>query len=225
MPDIVLIADGSPDPRQVDEIETLADAVRDRVRSGTAVGACYLEHHMPGPMELAADLSGRAVAVPLLLTPAARARVDVPRAVRGLRSGGARVRLAPTLGPDERLLDACAELLAADGERPDRSTAVVLFAADPPDGAALAAIADTIARSPRPGWGAWDVAAIDGVEAVVRRLSRRFRRIIAVSFMITAGTLRDGMLERCTRLGVRMVPGVLAETSALADLVVARTLK
>ena len=42
--------------------------------------------------------------------------------------------------------------------------------------------------------------------------------------LAVAGILRDRMVERCRALGVDMVPGALARTSALADLVIARTL-
>ena len=129
MPDIVLIAHGSPDPRHADDVERLADAVRNRVRAGRAVGACYLDHHEPTPDHLAVELTGRAVAVPLLLTPAYHAKVDVPQAVMRLRAGGADVRLTPPLGRDERLLDACEELLASAGIAPDPDTAVVVFVA------------------------------------------------------------------------------------------------
>lgn len=48
-------------------------------------------------------------------------------------------------------------------------------------------------------------------------------QILAVSFMIAGGVLRDRMALRCAALGVAMVPGALAHTGALADLVVART--
>lgn len=227
MPDIVLIAHGSPDPQHAADIERLADAVRDRVRAGRAVGACYLDHHEPSPDSLAVELTASAIAVPLLLTPAYHARVDVPRAVERLRSRGADVRLAPTLGPDERLLTACLELLTADMHEADASTAVVLFAAGSSDAAAVASVSETIARSPRHGWGPWEVAALDGgadVEDVVARLEGTVERILAVSFMIAGGVLRDRMAQRCEAVGVRMVPGALAHTGALADLVVARTL-
>ncbi|WP_231979274.1 sirohydrochlorin chelatase [Tessaracoccus coleopterorum] len=227
MPDIVLIAHGSPDPRHARDVEALTDAVRSRVRAGRAVGTCYLDHHEPSADTLALELSGRAVAVPLLLTPAYHSRVDVPQAVERLRVGGADVRLAPTLGPDQRLLDACIELLAADGQQADPDTAVVLFAAGSSDSAAVATVSETIDSAPRQGWGTWDVAALDGgqaVEDVVARLQRGHERVLAVSFMVAEGILRDRMDDRCASLGVRMVPGALARTSVLADLVVARTL-
>lgn len=227
MPDIVLIAHGSPDPRHADDVERLADAVRNRVRAGRAVGACYLDHHEPTPDHLAVELTGRAVAVPLLLTPAYHAKVDVPQAVMRLRAGGADVRLTPPLGRDERLLDACEELLASAGIAPDPDTAVVVFAAGSSDSAAVATVGETINRFPRFAWGSWDVAALDGgqsVEQVVAGLRETSEQVVAVSFMVAEGILRDRMVERCRALGVDMVPGALARTSALADLVFARTL-
>lgn len=225
MPDIVLIARGSLDPRHAEDVDALTDAVRDRVRAGRAVGACYLDHLPPGPVELAVDLTRRAVAVPLILAPGRQAQADVPSAVAALSAGGSDVRLAPTLGPDERLLDACAELLAAAGVQPDPETAVVLFAPGASGGMGVTGVAGTIERATQPEWGAWDVAAVQGehsLENVVGRLNRGFERVVAVSFLIGAGALRDQMAARCEGLGVQMVPGTLARTSALADLVVAR---
>ena len=227
MPDIVLIAHGSPDPRHAQDVESLAHAVRSRVRAGRAVGVCYLDHHEPSAQHIAGELSGSAIAVPLLLTPAYHARVDVPKAVATLRSRGAEVRLTPTLGPDDRLLDASVELLASGGYRPDPDTAVVLFAAGSSNRSAAATVSQTVARSPRTDWATWQVASLDGgepVEEVLARVRGQARRVVAVSFMIASGILRDRMEQRCADLGVVMVPGALAQTSTLADLIVARTL-
>lgn len=227
MPDIVLIAHGSPDPRHAADVEWLADALRNRVRAGRCVGACYLDHHEPSPDTLALELTRRAVAVPLLVTPAYHSRVDVPLAVERLRSGGGDVRVTPPLGPDERLLDACSELLAASGVAADPETAVVLFAAGSSDSAAVATVGETIARFPRTGWGPWEVAALDGgerIEEVVARLRPTVERVVAVSFMVAEGILRDRMVQRCAAVGVEMVPGALARTNAMVDLVLARTL-
>ena len=62
------------------------------------------------------------------------------------------------------------------------------------------------------------------VEQVVAGLRETSEQVVAVSFMVAEGILRDRMVERCRALGVDMVPGALARTSALADLVIARTL-
>lgn len=220
-----MIAHGSPDPRHREGVERLVDAVRDRVRPGRGVGACYLDHHGPSPSELAGELGRSAVAVPVLLTPAYHARVDVPAAVRALAAAGADVQLRPPLGPDVRLLDACEELLAAAGVVPDPDTAVVLFVAGASDTGAVATVGETIETSPRTGWGRWAVAALEGgeaVENVVSRLQGVADRVVAVPFMIAEGMLRDRMVLRCDALAVPMVAGSLSQTAALADLVIAR---
>ena len=62
------------------------------------------------------------------------------------------------------------------------------------------------------------------LEQVVAGLRETSEQVVAVSFMVAEGILRDRMVERCRALGVDMVPGALARTSALADLVFARTL-
>lgn len=225
MPDIVLIAHGSPDPRHAEGVERLVDAVRDRVRAGRAVGACYLDHHGPSPSELASELSRAAVAVPVLLTPAYHARMDIPQAVQQLAASGSDVRLVATLGPDPRLLDACEELLAMGGVSPDPDTSVIVFVAGSSDTAAVETVSETIAQSPRTNWGPWRVAALDGgaqVEDVAAELRQQNGSIVAVSFMVAEGVLRDRMVARCDSLGIQMVAGALSATSVLADLVVTR---
>lgn len=225
MPDIVLIAHGSPDPRHAQGIEVLAAKVRARVRAGRAVGACYLDHHAPSPDDVARELTRAAVAVPVLLTQAYHARVDIPRAVDQLGALGASVRLSIPLGPDPRLVHGCAEILAAAGHAPRRSTGVVVFAAGSSDRAAVSAVRDLVARHRPIGWGPWRVAALDGgsqVEDVARELATEVDEVLVVSYMVAEGVLRDRMRERCDALGVRLVPGVLADTNALADLVVTR---
>ena len=227
MPDIVLIAHGSTDRRTTDDIEFLADAVRNRVRPGRAVGACFLGINSPSPDELAMELGRRAVAVPILLTPVTAARVEFPSAVRRLAAGGTEVRLAPTLGPDPRILDACEELLTAAGIEPDQGTAVVLYAAQCPDGVAVAGITKWLAESPkRLGWGPWAVAALAGGEplaSVAARLREEADRVVAVPFTVADGAHREEMAESCRAAGVSLVGGSLAKTDALAELVVARS--
>src|SRR6185312_5332975 len=108
-------------------------------------------------------LGGRAVVVPVLLTPAFHARVDVPEAVAAMSArSSTEIALAVPLGPHPLLLDAVEELLDAAGVPPRPSTAVVVYAAGSSDSAAVATVAETIATYPREGWGPWGVAALDG---------------------------------------------------------------
>lgn len=223
--DIVLLAHGSPDPRHAQGVETLASHVRELAPHRT-VHTAYLDHHGPNASEAAADLGDHVVVVPVLVTPAYHAKVDVPAAVGELTSAsGASVALAPPLGPHELLLDAAEELLAAQGIEPDPTTAVLLYAAGSSDSAAVATVGRTIADHPREGWGPWGVAALDGgstIEQVLRRLPDEVERTVAVSFMVAEGILRDRMAQQCGRAGVAMVPGALAHTSAAAQLVLER---
>ena len=224
-PDIVLLAHGSPDPRHATGVEQLAANVRART-PGRAVHTAYLDHHPPGPIEAAGVIDGRAVVVPVLLTPAFHATVDVPTAVATItRESGARVDLAAPLGPHRLLIEAAEELLAAKGVLPNPETAVILYAAGSSNSAAVATVGETLAAHPRRGWGPWAVAALDGgasLEAVLRGLPDEVERTVAVSFMVAEGVLRDRMAQRCGRHGVTMVPGTLSSTEAVARLVLER---
>jgi sirohydrochlorin ferrochelatase len=190
------------------------------------VHTAYLDHHAPSPADAAAEVGERAVVVPLLLTPAYHARVDVPAAVERIASAsGSTVGLADPLGPHPRLLDAVEELLAAHGVRPHPRTAVLLYAAGSSDSDAVASVTATVHQHPREGWGRWDVAALDGgatLDQVLRRLPDETDRTVAVSFMVAEGVLRDRMAQDCGRHGVEMVPGALAQTDAVAQLVLER---
>jgi sirohydrochlorin ferrochelatase len=224
-PDIVLLAHGSPDPRHALGVEALAEHVRD-LEPGRPVHAAYLDHHPPSPLDTATALGTHAVVVPVLLTPAYHAKVDVPAAVRQLaQASGSFVDLAEPLGPHPLLLDAAEELLAAAGFAADPTTAVVLYAAGSSDSEAVASVGQTIAAHPRAGWGPWSVAALDGgatVDQVLLRLPDDVERTVAVSFMVAEGILRDRMAQHCGRVGVSMVPGALAGTRSVARLVLQR---
>lgn len=224
-PDIVLLAHGSPDPRHAAGVEDLAAHVREASPS-RAVHTAYLDHHPPRPRDAADALGGRAVVVPVLLTPAHHARVDVPAAVAAMSErADVEVAVAVPLGPHPLLLDGVEELLAAAGIAPRRTTAVVVYAAGSSDSAAVATVAETIKAHPRTDWGPWAVAALDGgasLNAVLRGLPDEVERTVAVSFMVAEGVLRDRMAQACGRAGIRMVPGALSRTRAMATLVLER---
>ncbi|NNM44875.1 CbiX/SirB N-terminal domain-containing protein [Knoellia koreensis] len=224
-PDIVLLAHGSPDPRHAHGVEALAGHVQSLAPT-RRIHTAYLDHHAPTPQDAAAALDGHAVVVPVLLTPAYHARVDVPAAVATMAAASSgEVGLAAPLGPHPRLLDAAEELLRAAGVRPDPRTAVLLYAAGSSDTEAVATLTTVVHENPRPGWGQWDVAALDGgatLEQVLRRLPDEVDRTYAVSFMVAEGVLRDRMAQECGRQGVTMVPGALAQTDAVAQLVLER---
>lgn len=224
-PDIVLLAHGSPDPRHAQGVEALATHVRELVPH-RPVHTAYLDHHPPSPRDVGVSLGSHAVVVPVLLTPAFHAKVDVPTAVGDLtQASGSQVSVAAPLGPHELLLDAAEELLAAQGISPDPTTAVLLYAAGSSDSDAVATVGRTLAEHPRVGWGPWSVAALEGgstIEQLLRRLPDEVERTVVVSFMVAEGILRDRMAQHCGRAGVSMVAGALAQTTAVAHLVLER---
>jgi sirohydrochlorin ferrochelatase len=206
-------------------VEALADHVRS-LGSGRAVHTAYLDHHPPAPDEVARVLGPEAVVVPVLLTPAYHARVDVPSAVRTMaKASGSHVVAADPLGPHPLLLAAVEELLADAGHQPSQHTAVVVYAAGSSDGGAVASVGRTIEDYPPQGWGPWVVAALDGgasLDEAREGLPRAIEQVVAVSFMVAEGILRDRMAQKCADAGVTMVRGALASTNAVARLALER---
>ena len=224
-PGIVLLAHGSPDPRHAAGVEALATRVK-ALAPARLVHTAYLDHHPPSPAEAAKE-AGTAAVVPVLLTPAYHARVDVPEAVAAMTAAAPGPFAAtPALGPHPLLLDAAQELLTAAGIDPDPRTAVILYAAGSSDSSAVASIVETLEQHGAPGeWGPWRVAALDGgsaLPAVVDSLTGQADSMVAVAFMVAEGVLRDRMAARCAAAGIRMVDGALGATEAMARLVVER---
>jgi sirohydrochlorin ferrochelatase len=164
--------------------------------------------------------------VPVLLTPAYHARVDVPEAVAAMNAVAGPFTVSPPLGPHPLLLRAASELLARAGTTADPGTAVVLYAAGSSDSAAVASIGETVRTHGAPGeWGPWRVAALDGGSAlpeVLEDLRGEAERVVAVAFMVAGGVLRDRMAEHCAAAGLPLVAGALGDTAAAASLVLER---
>lgn len=224
MPDIVIIARGSSDPRHAADVELLADRVRDRVRSGRGVGVCFLDHHTPSPDDLAVELRHRAVVVPIMVTRSVELHTELSEAARRLGAGGAEIQVASPLGPDPRLLNACEELLSAAGVSPSRETAVVALL-DQRLGAADRTAIQRVLTSDQSSYGTWAAASTsdhNDLEAVIGQLSAHYDRVVAVPLSLMDVRRRRELAMRCRELRVGMVPGSIATTQALADLVVAR---
>lgn len=222
---ITLLAHGSPDPRHREGVDALAGRVG-RLAPGRRVHTAYLDHHPPGPAD-AATRAGSGVVVPVLLTPAYHARVDVPKAVAAMNAvstGG--FTEGASLGPHSLLLEAARELLAAEKVPASARTAVVLFAAGSSDSRAVASIDDTLAAAPPgPDWGRWAVAALDGGRSLAETLPalrQEHDLVVAVSFMVAEGLLRDRMAEQCAKLDVDLVAGAFSSTDSLARLALLR---
>ena len=223
-PTLVLLAHGSPDPRHAKGVEAVAEQVRQRWPG--QVHAAYLDHHPPSAVDVAGRLAG-GVLVPLLLTTAYHVKTDVPEAAAAMTGlGRGDYPVAAALGPDRLLFAAAEELLARGGLVPDPATGVVLFAGGSSDRDAIAAIGDAVASEVLPGWGPWSVAALAGgdeIGTVVARLREQgCARVLAVTYMVAEGVLRDRMVKYAEAAGAEVVPGTLGDTEALARLVVGR---
>lgn len=110
---IVLLAHGSRDPGWSAPFERLAGRVRDR-RGAAGVAVAYLEIAPPTLDEAVASLvaagAAEIVVVPLFLAPGGHVRRDLPQMIDAVRARypGVTVRVLPTIGEAEALLDALA---------------------------------------------------------------------------------------------------------------------
>lgn len=201
----VLLAHGSPDPRHAATLDRLRHRVAEHV--GTTHLA-FLEHELPRPRGLAAFLSGPVCLVPLLITPAHHAHVDVPGAVAQLASAGADVHPASPLGGHRLLIDAVTERVRAAGH--DEDTPVLLVAGGSSSGWAAAGLRALVARHAPDTWASTTLSAPDhGLE----------QGRVVVPFVLAEGVLHDKAAHLAAAAGSPFVPGGLADTEALPTLV------
>lgn len=209
----VLLAHGSPDPRHSSTLERLRARVAPELRAEGRgeTHLSYIEHDLPAPDELGPQLTGEVTVVPLLLTPAMHARVDVPAAVRGIGRGGARVGLAAALGGSPLLLDGVDERLREQGYAP--SVPVLLVAGGSRSGQAGQSVRTLLEQHPRPGWMAMTLSA--------PRAGAMAGRVV-IPATLAEGVLHDKVRALAEAAGSPFVGGGLADTAALARLVVDR---
>jgi len=116
---IVLLAHGSRDPEWSMPFERLAHRVRDRCRA-VGVAVAYLEIAPPTLGEAVASLvaagAAEIVVAPLFLAPGGHVRRDLPQMIDAVRARypGVTVRVLPTIGEADALLDALAAWIAAE---------------------------------------------------------------------------------------------------------------
>lgn len=116
---IVLLAHGSRDPEWSTPFERLARRVRDR-RQAVGVAVAYLEISPPTLAEAVASLvaagAAEIVVAPLFLAPGGHVRRDLPQMIDAVRARypGVTVRVLPTIGEADALLDALAAWIAAE---------------------------------------------------------------------------------------------------------------
>ncbi|MBA2638944.1 MAG: sirohydrochlorin chelatase [Nocardioidaceae bacterium] len=228
-PALLALAHGSRDPRSAATVRALRDQVR-ALRRDLRVDAAFLELSRPGHAEafgrLAADGVEEVVVVPMLLTQASHARVDVPSAVADAAARtGMRIQTTPVLGARRSFLDVLDVRLRTTlaESRVRELDALVLAAAGSTDHVANAGV-QRVARA----WGArhrlpvltaFASATPPSTGEAVRQFRADGRRHIAVgSFFLAPGFLPDRAAELALEAGAVAVSQPLG-----ADVEVART--
>jgi sirohydrochlorin cobaltochelatase len=115
---VILFAHGSREPAWSDPFERLAQRLRAR-RTATRVALAYLEIMRPALDEAVASLvaagATEIVVAPIFLAPGGHVRRDLPQMIDALRARypAVALRVLPTVGEAEPMLDAIADWIAA----------------------------------------------------------------------------------------------------------------
>jgi sirohydrochlorin ferrochelatase len=233
-PALVALAHGSRDPRSAQTIKALVDEVR-RMRPDLRIEPAFLELSKPS-FSTVVDRLVKAgydeiVVVPLLLTEAYHAKVDVPRAVEDatVRHEGLRIRATNVLGLEAVFLEVLDRRLRAAlrAARVRELDALVLAAAGSSDQLANQAVT-RLARL----WGsthrlptvaAYASAAPPATGEAVRQFRAEGRRHIAVgSLFLAPGTLPDRAAELALEAGAVAVSAPLGADPEVARTILAR---
>ena len=232
-PALVALAHGSRDPRSAASITALVDAVRS-MRPDLKVERAFLDLSKPSLDTVVDRLSRKheeIVVVPLLLTEAYHAKVDVPSAIAAAqaRHPEVRIRATPILGLEARFLEVLdlrmREALASARAR--ELDALVLAAAGSSDPLANQSVA-RLARL----WGSHHKLPVTAAFAstsppatgeAVRAFRKEGRRHIAVaSLFLAPGFLPDRAAELALEAGAVAVSEPLGAHPEIARTVLAR---
>lgn len=233
-PALVALAHGSRDPRSARTITALVDDVR-ATRPDLRVEKAFLDHARP-QFQTVVDRLVRAgydeiVVVPLLLTQAFHAKVDVPQAVAEAtgRHPGLRIRVTEILGLEPCFLEVLDLRMrtALRAARVRELDALVLAAAGSSDPLANQSVA-RLARI----WGthhklptvaAYASTAPPATGEAVRAFRAEGRRHIAVaSLFLAPGQLTDRAAELALEAGAVAVSEPLGAHPEIARTVLAR---
>ncbi len=233
-PALVALAHGSRDPRSARTVREIVAATR-RLRPDLRIEPAFLDHVKPDLDTLVGQLVGaghsEVVVVPLLVTSAYHARVDVPRVVEEVasRTPGLGVRTADVVGTDTALLAVLDERLRESlrAARVRELDALVLAAAGSSDARANARVARLAriwgARHHLPTSVAYASAAPPSAGEAVRDWRRQGRRHVAVgSLFIAPGMLPDRVAELAFEAGALAVSAPLGAHDELARVILAR---
>lgn len=233
-PALIALAHGSRDPRSAATITALTERIA-CMRPDLRVETAFLDLSEPGLDEvvdrLVAEGHGEIVVVPLLLTEAYHARVDVPEAIEAAQARHEGVAIAATkvLGIENAFFKVLDERLreALKDARVRELDALVLAGAGSSDPVANA----TIARAAR-AWGAhhrlptiaaFASSAPPAAGEAVRAHRADGRRHIAVGLLMLApGFLPDRVKELSLEAGAVAVAEPLGVADEVADVILAR---
>ena len=233
-PALVALAHGSRDPRSAATIGTLVDEVK-ALRPDLTIEKAFLELSRPSFQTVVDRLVRKGhdeiVVVPLLLTEAYHAKVDVPRAVAEAteRHEGLAIRATEVLGLGTQLLDVLDLRMreALKASRVRELDALVLAAAGSSDALANQAVARLArlwgTRHKLPVTAAFASAAPPATGEAVRAFRHEGRRHIAVaSLFLAPGFLPDRARELALEAGAVAVSEPLGAHPELARTVLAR---
>jgi sirohydrochlorin ferrochelatase len=233
-PALVALAHGSRDPRSAQTIKSLVDEVR-AMRPDLRVEPAFLELSKPS-FGTVVDRLVKAgfdeiVVVPLLLTEAYHAKVDVPAAIEAAveRHPHVRIRATSVLGLEPVFLEVLDRRLRAalKDARVRELDALVLAAAGSSDALANQAVARLArlwgSRHRLPTLAAYASAAPPATGEAVRQFRGEGRRHIAVgSLFLAPGTLPDRAAELAVEAGAVAVSAPLGADPEIARTVLAR---
>lgn len=233
-PALVALAHGSRDPRSAQTIQALVGEVR-KMRPDLRIEAAFLGLSKPS-FPTVVDKLVRAgydeiVVVPLLLTEAFHAKVDVPAAIAAMetRHENLKVRASGILGLEAIFLEVLDRRLRAalKDARVRELDALVLAAAGSSDALANQAVTRLArlwgTRHKLPTVAAFASAAPPATGEAVRQFRAEGRRHIAVGSMFLApGTLPDRAAELALEAGAVAVSEPLGADTEVARTILAR---
>ena len=233
-PALVALAHGSRDPRSAATIGTLVDEVK-ALRPDLTIEKAFLELSRPTFSTVVDRLVRKGhdeiVVVPLLLTEAYHAKVDVPRAVAEAtaRHEGLSIRVTDVLGLGTELLDVL-DLRMRETLKTSRVReldALVLAAAGSSDALANQAVARLArlwgSKHKLPTVAAYASAAPPATGEAVRQFRAEGRRHIAVgSLFLAPGFLPDRAAELALEAGAVAVSEPLGADPEVARTILAR---
>ena len=233
-PALITLAHGSRDPRSAATIKALVDETR-AMRPDLRIEPAFLELARPGFQQVVDRLvkagHDEIVVVPLLLSDAFHAKVDVPNAVAAAaeRHSGLQIRATRILGLEPAFLEVLDRRLreALSCARVRELDALVLAAAgssDPLANQAMARLARVWGTRHRlPVTAAFASATPPATGEAVRAFRREGRRHVAVASMFLApGFLPDRAAELALEAGAVAVSDPLGADPVLARTVLAR---